>query len=132
MREAGMARAWRIEFEVRSRFLAGDPHEEVPQQKKIVSDMGGANRVKKIAERMGCDSKDFVAGARLRGKAKEKCDLVVHLLWRDGVFKNEDIGRLFGVSYSAVIHRINDMRARLSVDETLRNNILQLHAEFKM
>jgi hypothetical protein len=37
-----------------------------------------------------------------KGADKHKCDLLVYLLWNKGLMSNEQLGRHFNISYSAV------------------------------
>ncbi len=84
-------------------------HKEIPQQKGVL----GSIDLKEAAEQriglLGRKVKDDGPGQRIRGEKKEDRDLVVYALWEKGLFKNEEIGQVFGLSYSAVSHIVKDV-----------------------
>jgi len=59
---------------------------------------------------------EYGGGQRARGKRKEDRDFVIYALWEKGLFRNEEIGQVFGLSYSAVSHIVNEVRVRIEKD----------------
>ncbi len=56
-------------------------------------------------------------------------DLLVYLVWKICILSNEETGRLFGMTYSAISHILNSKRTRMQKDSDLRvkyNNIYSL------
>jgi len=43
---------------------------------------------------------------------KGERDLLVYLIWKTCMLPNEEIGRLFGMSYSAISHILGSMQTR--------------------
>jgi len=68
---------------------------------------------------------------RLRGEAKTDRDALVYALWGRRIFRNEEIGSLFGISYSAVSHIIAGMKSMAS-GQQVRKKLNQLNSQFKM
>lgn len=56
-----------------------------------------------------------------------KRDLMLHLLWQSGLYTNQKIGELFGLSYSSVSRRAAIARKRTQEDVALRKQIQQLN-----
>jgi chromosomal replication initiation ATPase DnaA len=63
---------------------------------------------------------------------KEDRDLVVYALWERGLFRNDDIGRVFGVSYSTVSHIVKEVKERIKEDPRMGNQTKRINSQFKM
>jgi hypothetical protein len=81
---------------------------------------------------LGREMNGFVPGHRVRGELKEDGDLVVYALWEKGLFRNDEIGQVFGLSYSAISHIVKDMRIRIKKDPKLGNRAKRINSQFKM
>jgi predicted transcriptional regulator len=55
-----------------------------------------------------------------------------YALWDRGVFQNYEIGRVFGVSYSAVSHIVKDVKGRMKKDRQLGRKVQSINSQFKM
>ncbi len=71
----------------------------------------------------------FSQAGRLRGAQKEKRDLLVYLLWASGRMTNEQIGQLFGISYSAVSHAVKRLNAKMRIHPELTKEVEHLTNE---
>lgn len=107
-------------------------HKEIPQQKGVL----GSIDLKEAAEQrlglLGREVKDYGPGQRIRGEKKEDRDLVVYALWEKGLFKNEEIGQVFGLSYSAVSHIVKDVKVGIKETPRLGSRAKRLNSQFKM
>lgn len=74
----------------------------------------------------------YAPGHRVRGEVKEDRDLVLHALWEMGVFGNEELGHVFGVSYSAVSHIVRDVKEQIKEDPRIRSKAERINSQFKM
>ena len=54
------------------------------------------------------------------GTAKTNRDLVMYLIWKYGVYTNEEIGNLFHVTYSSVSRNVSSFREGLVADNKLK------------
>jgi len=79
-----------------------------------------------------CDVRSFIQAGRLKGVQKENRDLLVYFLWRSGRLTNEQIGRQFGLSYSAVSHAVKAFKARIRVSPKLIRKLDILNSQFKL
>jgi len=58
---------------------------------------------------------------------------VVYALWKKGLFRNGDIGQVFGLSYSAVSHIVKDVRVPIKKDrQMVGSRAKKLNSQFKM
>jgi hypothetical protein len=73
------------------------------------------------SQRIGYDLSRLPAGRRLSGVEKEKRDLLIYWIWKAGVFTNTEIGKHFGLTYSAVSHSVLSIKAKLVADRGLRS-----------
>jgi hypothetical protein len=73
---------------------------------------------------------DYIRHSRRIPKLiKEDRDLLVYLVWKICILSNEETGRLFGMTYSAISHILSSMRTRMQKNSDLRvkyNNIYSL------
>jgi hypothetical protein len=121
------------EFVEKIRFLGVGTvaHKEIPQQKKVLASIDTMELVRRSSALLGREVEEFKRGGRLRGEAKEDRDTVIYALWETGLFGHEEIGRLFGVSYSAISHIIADMKLK-KTDSPVRNKLIKVNSQFKM
>ena len=66
----------------------------------------------------------------MSGSEKETRDLMIYLIWKAGVLTNDQIGQLFGVSFSAVSHAAKLLKARMQEDPKLQAKFEQLYSQF--
>jgi hypothetical protein len=83
-------------------------------------------------EIFGCDVKHFVHAKRLSGGEKEIRDMLLYGIWKTGQLKNEQIGDLFGLSYSGVSHAVKSVKLKLSKSRQLQIKLDQLYSLFKL
>ena len=63
---------------------------------------------------------------------KDKRDLLLYSIWRAGHLRNEQIGNLFGISYSAVSHSVGSIQAKLKKDQNLQAKFNRFNSLFKL
>jgi len=112
-------------------FLHKGPHPEIPQQKRIQR-KNLRDIIEKGSSILQCRFDDFLSVRRLRGVKKENRDLLIYAFWASGHYKNDEISRLFGISYSAVSHCVRQMVLNLAQDGYLERRWQQFHSQFKM
>jgi chromosomal replication initiation ATPase DnaA len=91
--------------------------------------MGAAKNASAL---LGREMNGFALGHRVRGEMKEDRDVVLYALWEMGVYRNEEIGQVFGVSYSAVSHIVRDLKERIKKDSQIGRKVKRLNSQFKM
>lgn len=117
---------------VRNRFLPEHPVEAVPQQRLLARDKELHAILAAAAERIGCDLPRLAAKRRVSGFDKKKRDALVYWVWKAGLFTNEQIGNLFGLTYSAVSHCVQEMNKRLQSDKAQRTLSESINSHFKL
>lgn len=105
---------------IRARFISVKPHPEVSRQRGIVGRIDAEACLERASALLGRDLARIRDAGRLYGEEKEDRDLLAYLLWERGAFTNEEIGRLLGVSYSAISHIVRRVKSRLSEDTKCR------------
>ena len=104
----------------------------VPQQKQLSPTFDIERSLVKAQRKLKCDIKDFAQAGRLSGDDKDKRDLLLYFIWRAGRLKNDQIGNLLGISYSAVSHTVRSVKAKLKKDQMLQAKLTQLNSLFKL
>ena len=107
------------------------PHKEVPQQRNLLASIDPMEAVRKSSALLGRDMEEYRAGYRLRGEVNKDRDVMIYALWETGLFSNEQIGRLFGITYSAVSHVIAEVKGNKS-DPALQSKLRKINAQFKI
>lgn len=107
-------------------------HREIPQQKELLRNVDFMEAAKRALASSGREIGEYATGHRLRGGRKEDRDLAVYALWERGVFRNDDIGRVFGVSYSAVSHIVTEVKERMNKDPQFKRKVQKINSQFKM
>lgn len=122
------------EFVERIRLSSGGAgaHREIPQQKEVLRSVDFMGAAKRALALLGRERGGYASGHRLRGGEKEDRDLAVYALWERGAFRNDDIGRAFGVSYSAVSHIVRNVKERMNNDPQFRRRVQKINSQFKM
>ncbi|MEA2039332.1 MAG: hypothetical protein U9N82_05825, partial [Thermodesulfobacteriota bacterium] len=69
---------------------------------------------------------------RISKSKKDDCDLLVYLIWKTCMLHNEETGRLFGVTYSAVSHILSSIRTRMQKEPDLRAKYKYVYSLCKM
>jgi REP element-mobilizing transposase RayT len=117
---------------IRDRFLPQHRAASVPQQLRLAKDQDLKPILKAAADLLGFDLPRLIVKRRLSGAEKEKRDLLLYWIWKAGRFTNEQIGSLFGLSYSAVSHSVQAMKTKLQGAKELQTSIKRLHSQFKL
>jgi REP element-mobilizing transposase RayT len=117
---------------IRKNYLPAKLDSAVPQQKQLSTTIDLESFLVKAQRKLKCDVKDFVQAGRLSGADKDKRDLLLYFIWRAGHLRNEQIGNLFGISYSAVSHIVRSFKAKLKKDQKLQAKFSQLNSLFKL
>jgi hypothetical protein len=91
---------------IRKQFLPDIPHNDLPQQKQLAKDIKLDDLLKKSAKIVQIDLNKCVQAKRLHGIDKHKRDLIIYFLWNKGLMTNEQLGRLFNISHSAISHSV--------------------------
>ena len=117
---------------IRKQYLPGKPHAAIVQQTQLAN-RADPIRVLSIAQRLlKCDVKHFAQTGRISKTAKDKRDLIIYFLWKTGALTNDQIGQLFGISYSAVSHAVKSLKTRMKNNRELRTKLEQLNSLFKL
>jgi len=63
---------------------------------------------------------------------KNERDLLVYLVWKICRLSNEESGRLFGMTYSAISHILSSMRTRKQKEIDLQDRNNRIYSLYKM
>jgi REP element-mobilizing transposase RayT len=117
---------------IRQEYLPSEPKPAIAQQVAVAKNHNPIHLVRKAEKILRCDVKNFLKTARVSGAEKEKRDLMIYLIWKTGALTNDQIGQLFGLSYSAVSHAVKSLKARMSENKELRAKFKRLYSQFKL
>ena len=117
---------------IRSRYMPVLIHEEIPQQRSLGKSVEPEKVLEKAARILNCDLDDIRRSRRISKSIKDDRDLLLYLVWKICILPNEETGRLFGMTYSAISHILSSMRTRMEKDPDLRTRYKNLYSLCKM
>ncbi len=117
---------------LREGFLPGSSQKEIPQYRKIRKDIDLPNTIQKAAEKLNVDMLLCRQSKRIPKETKENRDLLVFCIWKTGLMTNEEIGKLFDVSYSSISHIVKSVRNRLGRNKAFMGKYMDAYSLFKM
>ncbi len=109
-----------------------DTHAEIPQQTKLLKIGNPEVLLEKSARILGCNPTDFKDSLRISAQDKDNRDLLIYLLWETGLFKNQEIGDLLGLTYSSISRRAAIIRERIGKDNRIKKQFKRLKSQNKM
>jgi REP element-mobilizing transposase RayT len=118
--------------QIRKEFLPVEPEPAITQQAQLAKYYDPIRILNKAERILKCDAKRFLRAGRVTGAEKETRDLMIYLIWKAGVLTNDQIGQLFGVSFSAVSHAVKSLKTRMQKDPKLQSKFGQLYSQFKL
>ncbi len=116
---------------LKSRFLK-EVHPELPHQIMLLKKHEPEKLLRGLSDVLGCDLESFRESLRIPEKDKAARDLMIYFLWQTGLFTNQKISELFGLSYSSVSRRVGIFREKLRVDKTFKKEYDEISALIKM
>ena len=116
---------------IRSAYLPEKPHKEIPQQRDLAKGIDPIAMLKEASWRIDCDLDHFKHTTRIAKKERDDRDLLVLSAWKTGLLTNDEIGRIFGMTYSSVSHIVRSVRLRMQQDSNLKERFDQIYSLFK-
>jgi putative transposase len=117
---------------VRKKFLPDILHHDLPQQKQMAKDIDMEYVLKKSAEILQLDLDKCIQAKRLHGIDKDKRDLMVYFFWNKGIMTNEQLGRRFEISHSAVSHSAKRFKKKMMNDKKTKRQFDKFNSQFKV
>jgi REP element-mobilizing transposase RayT len=115
---------------IRKKYLPSKLDAALPQQNQLAADFDLNKFLIKAESRLKCDIEHFAQANRLSGADKDKRDMLLYVIWNVGCLSNEQIGSLFGISYSAVSHIVRSFKTNLKKDEKMQTQFSQINSLF--
>jgi len=116
---------------IRTQFLPDIPHNALPRQKQLAKDIKLYDLLKESAKVVQVDLDKCFQAKRLRGIDKHKRDLLVYLLWNKGLMTNEQLGRVFNISNSAVSHSVKVFKEKMINDKKVKNQFDKINSQYR-
>jgi putative transposase len=117
---------------IRNAYLPEKINKELPQQRDLSKSIDPLKTLIEAAKMLDCDLKRFRQMPRISREDRDNRDLLVLSIWKTGVMTNNEIGNLFGMTYSAVSHIVKSVRLRMKGDPNLKKRFNQIYSLFKM
>lgn len=117
---------------IRKQFLPDIPDDAIPQQKKLAGGLRFDEMVKKAATLLQIDMDACIQAKRLCGTVKHRRDLMMYLLRNQGVVTNEQVGRFFNISGSAVSYSVKAFQRKMKEDNNVKAQFDTINSQFKL
>jgi REP element-mobilizing transposase RayT len=105
--------------DIRSRFLTDETNPELPQYNRVKKAVSPDEMLKRMAAALDFDLENAIIKKRIPPSDRDKRDLLLYALWKTGTLTNQEIGKYFGLTYSAVSHQVSGTEQRLKQDKKL-------------
>ena len=116
---------------IKKRYLPDIPHAELPHQKQVIKNVNIEKVISKAAGILNCDMNICRESARVSKAVKTDRDLLIYIAWQSGVVTNQEIGKKFGLTYSAVSQRVRVIKEMLITDKALERKYRRLKSLIK-
>ena len=118
---------------LKDQYLSKEKNNELPQYNSLFREFVPEDLFVKGAEALNLDI-DLVRNnrKRLRGEEKEKRDLLIYLLWKTGQLSSQEIGSLFGLTYSMISRCVKTTNERILSDQGFRKQYQTISTDFKV
>jgi putative transposase len=114
---------------IKKRYLPAAPHVEMPPQKQLIKNADADAVFFKAAKLLNCDPKLFCKTARISDADKLDRDLLIYLLWQTAHLTNGQIGKRFGLTYSAVSRRVGIFKNLLENNQAIQDRYRQIKSQ---
>ncbi len=104
---------------IRNTYLTQAPDKEMPQQRKLAIERSAESLLQE-------------AGVSIEKKDRAQRDLLIYALWEKGWYTNQDIGDIFGITYSAVSRRVTIAKEKIAKNTAYKRRYRQLKAQLLM
>jgi putative transposase len=118
--------------QIKYKYLSQKADAEFPQLSSILKDKDPADLLKKAATILNCNIDEFRESVRISEKDKIVRDILLLFLWETGLYTNREIGKFFGLSYSAVSRRVHLARSRINKPDAMGHKYEQLKSQIKV
>ncbi len=93
--------------------MQGKKSAEIPQQRKVARAIDPVQLIDTASRLLDGDLDRFSQISRISKSEKPNRDLLALFMWSTHLMTNEEIGALFGLTYSSVSHSVNLIKSRL-------------------
>jgi len=62
----------------------------------------------------------------------DKRDILLYVLWETGKYSNNQIGGLFGLTFSSVSRRVNHVKSKLNKNEFMKDALKRIESIIKV
>ena len=74
----------------------------------------------RVASAMECNIRALINPRRISGLDKDKRDIMIYLLWNTGLYRNNEIAKIFNLGYSSVSKQVSNIKLRLSKEPQIK------------
>lgn len=117
---------------MRDQHLPSEPDGSIPHQIKTAKPVNAELLLRAAEQSMGCEFRRFGNAGRVTGEEKDRRDIMVYLLWQSGHYSNHEIGRMFGISYSAVSHVIRGLKTKMRENPQFLDTLNHIYSQIKL
>jgi REP element-mobilizing transposase RayT len=118
--------------QIRSRYLSDSQQAELPQHNRMLGDIRPEAILQQSSLILNCDLETIKQSRRVLETEKDNRDMMIYYLWENGGITNEQIGDLFGLTYSSISRRVREFSERCKKDKSLKRNYDWLKSQIKV
>ncbi|MFH2092803.1 MAG: transposase [Pseudomonadota bacterium] len=118
--------------DLKARYLDDQKDMELPQRNRLLRPVDPQQFLKNASQTLGFDLESACIGKKIAHDEKEKRDMLIYLLWKTGHLSNQEIGNLFGLTYSSVSKVVSIFGSRVRSEKRVRIQFERLNSQFKV
>ena len=117
---------------IKNKFKPTTLATEIPTQKRLREELEIEPLLKKAVKLLDCNLKRYQKVRRIGSEDLLKRDSLILLLWKTGVVTNQEIGDIFGMTYSAISRRVGISQQQLKTNIEFKKHYSQIKSLIKM
>lgn len=118
--------------QIRSRYLSDSQQAELPQHNRMLGDIQPGVIVQRSPVILNWDLETMKQARRVSETDKNSRNMMIYHLRENGGITNEQIGQLFGLTYSSISRRVRNFSERCKKDKGLKKNYDWLKSQIKV
>ncbi|ODS34383.1 MAG: hypothetical protein SCARUB_00514 [Candidatus Scalindua rubra] len=119
--------------QVKSKYMSKkEPDVDIPQKRLFLREENLNTVLERTASAMNCNINTLINPKRISGLDKDKRDILIYLLWRTGLYRNNEIAKMFKLGYSSVSKQVSNIKLKLSKESKTRKLLRKANSLFKM
>jgi hypothetical protein len=119
--------------EIKKRFLPnGKATSALPQQRQVLKSRDLSELARSVARAVNIKFDELIHSRRIPAKKRQVRDLILHVLRETGLYTNEEIGGVVGLTHSAISRQARKIQSEIQHNKELKRQYDRLKSKIKL